>query len=176
MSDVDDDNVNDAQDRAACEQLTLHEAGHAVTAVVLRFAVRYVAIRANRYAEWEGETNATSAEVRADHDADSRWRAAIVALAGREARRLKYPAVDAEWRLQDDSDVVYTRKVMHASRDTAEAICGPVLEEARRLLAKHRSAVDAVSNLLLANGFPTVVEGSAVHALVEHWNATGARA
>jgi hypothetical protein len=91
--------------------------------------------------------------------------AAVVAMAGREARRLKYPS-DADWDWLEMSDRNQAlrllrptnQKLVDAARED-ETLLSPVVNEARRLMIEHQSALEALVARLTSRGFPTVVEG-----------------
>jgi hypothetical protein len=77
--------------------LVLHEAGHAVSAVVLAFDLRSVELMNDEsstdlagYIGLSGETASSASDVDpTDPDSTNKHRSAVVAMAGPEARRLK---------------------------------------------------------------------------------------
>jgi len=121
------------------EQLALHEAGHAVAAVALGFAVSQVRFEELADDEWVGETISTAAHVvPSDPNWVRRRDAAVVALAGREARRIKYPEYDRDWLPFERNDELRARHVLGVSESDAQAALDPIAAQAQQLVFAHR--------------------------------------
>lgn len=163
------------------EQLVLHEAGHAVVAVALGFELRSVVLRGEESSTflhivdgWIGETNSTAADVTSRHpDMTLKYRSAIVAMAGREGRRLKYPEADAAARPFDEDDRLKALALLRSISEGQSALLppdsellAPVAEEAKQLVLQHRDAVDNLAALLLARGLPARVTGAEALATI----------
>lgn len=163
-------------DPEAAAYVALHEAGHAVAAVVLGFEVRSILIEGpessgpgHRIYGVVGETNSSASDVStSEPDADLRRRCAVVGMAGRAARRLKHP--DAE----HDADHLE----LH-DREQVTALLGgdeeldAVSREAAELIEAHRGSVEALVSQLIAKQLPIKLLGHEVVRLVKSTSLRG---
>jgi hypothetical protein len=144
-------------------QLALHEAGHAVAAVALGFELRTLSLTVGEgyllglpEVPWlpEGDADTSACTVLPTNGTPDRCRqAAIVAVAGREARRRLYPDVDAAWSRYEAIDrnmalehigfvfpdpvrVILDPNEKRRANEAADQALAPVVEAAKRLLAE----------------------------------------
>jgi hypothetical protein len=111
-----------------------------------------------------GETESTASDVTAaDADPGLKRRSAVVALAGREGRRLKYPD-SAQWSDLEANDRSRAAALLHSSgqEDQIDAVAS----EARSLVTQHSNAIGAVAALLANRGVPSVVAGDEVREIL----------
>jgi hypothetical protein len=163
---------------ATAEQLALHEAGHAVAAVALGFdlgtvslsigdarliAGELVTLPLGDIIWWpEGEVVSNASAVRPTNgNAEQCRRAAVVALAGREASRRAYPDVEGQWKGHEAVDrsmalqhigyrfpgPVEVIRALNGdasakakAHEAAEETLAPLSEAARQLLAEPANA------------------------------------
>ena len=161
--------------------LTLHEAGHATAAVALGFAFRSIAIRGaeSGVVGWAGETNSSAADIGPEHpDGHVRRRSAVVAMAGREGRRLLFPDADADWYCLDLDDRMRALALLGRTRTRKqllddpgnpedESLLAPVVEEARNILLSRRAAAERLARHLLHCGFPVALTGAEAQLLLD---------
>jgi len=166
--------------------LAMHEAGHAIVADALGFDVRSIELRGeesstflNAVVGCSGETESGASDVTPDtDDIVLRAHSAAVAMAGREARRLRFPKADSEWHhldLDDRSKALRllrherTRnQLMSAPDDPAdEALLVVAVGEARQILLHKRSVLDELAAALVRLGCPSRMTAADILAIIQ---------
>ncbi len=147
--------MNDSDD-AALREAAWHEAGHAVAAVMRGFDLRSVDIDA----DWFGVTKSAANDVRPqDPDADLRFRAAVVAMSGRAARRL-ISSNDDWWHEFEREDR------LDATRLVGELGVASATTAAERVVEEHRLAIERLVSRLLRDEPPVHVTGPEGTAII----------
>jgi hypothetical protein len=143
-------------DDALLRELAWHEAGHAVAAVTCGFELRSIDIDT----DWFGRTDSTACDIRPQNpDGELRFRAAVVAMAGRPARRL-VSANDGWWHELEREDR------LDAIRLVADAGVPSAAAAAEALVAEHRAAIERLVGRLLLDEPPVHVEGAEGTAII----------
>jgi hypothetical protein len=172
-------------------QFELHEAGHAVAAVVLCFDPQSLTIerfgdfaaslgscsRSDEDDGWIGSmVSGASAVTPQDPDHDRRHRSAVVAVAGPEARSRRYPKAGA-WVVYEADDRARALSLLGRARTKGQVVADPenaddsallagVVAEARELLEQYRDPLEEMTRSLVAMGRPARMNRDQILAIV----------